>query len=163
MRRGSSACASRRVSSGPDHRAWMTERPRRFAGTSAVLRKKNELNYDRARVGIAIHRAYRHPLPKLFRVIDLREITIEFAYNYDKAHARITIHRAGRQTRLFTAVETLATRWFRKSGYCTALIMSKIGRYMATTMPPTTMPRNTIITGSMRLSRFDTAASTSSS
>ncbi|CAN5854038.1 hypothetical protein BH11GEM2_BH11GEM2_35720 [soil metagenome] len=47
--------------------------------------------------------------------------------------------------------------------YCTALIMSKIGRYMATTMPPTTTPRNTIITGSMSDSRFDTAASTSSS
>jgi hypothetical protein len=51
----------------------------------------------------------------------------------------------------------------RGRAYCTALIMSKIGRYMATTMPPTTTPRNTIITGSMRLSRFDTAASTSSS
>ncbi|MDB4885191.1 MAG: hypothetical protein JWN79_629, partial [Gemmatimonadetes bacterium] len=47
--------------------------------------------------------------------------------------------------------------------YCTALIMSKIGRYIATTMPPTTTPRNTIITGSMRLRRLDTAASTSSS
>ena len=47
--------------------------------------------------------------------------------------------------------------------YCTALIMSKIGRYMATTMPPTTTPRNTIITGSSIESRFDTAASTSSS
>ncbi|MDB4971572.1 MAG: hypothetical protein JWN44_7261 [Myxococcales bacterium] len=49
------------------------------------------------------------------------------------------------------------------TAYCTALIMSKIGRYMATTMPPTTTPRNTIITGSINESRFDTAASTSSS
>ena len=47
--------------------------------------------------------------------------------------------------------------------YCTALIMSKMGRYMATTMPPTTTPRNTIITGSIKLSRLLTAASTSSS
>ena len=41
--------------------------------------------------------------------------------------------------------------------------MSKIGRYIATTMPPTTTPRNTIITGSMSASNPDTAASTSSS
>ena len=45
--------------------------------------------------------------------------------------------------------------------YCTALIMSKIGRYMLTTIPPTTTPRNTIITGSRRLNKFVTAASTS--
>ena len=51
----------------------------------------------------------------------------------------------------------------RKTFYCTALIMSKIGKYMATTMPPTTTPRNTIITGSINESKFDTAASTSSS
>ena len=38
----------------------------------------------------------------------------------------------------------------RPAAYCTAFIMSKIGRYMAMTMPPTTTPRNTIITGSMR-------------
>jgi hypothetical protein len=47
--------------------------------------------------------------------------------------------------------------------YCTALIMSKIGRYMATTMPPTTTPRNTIMIGSMSASKPPTAASTSSS
>jgi hypothetical protein len=47
--------------------------------------------------------------------------------------------------------------------YCTAFIMSKIGRYMATTMPPTTTPRNTIITGSMSERSPLTAASTSSS
>ncbi len=47
--------------------------------------------------------------------------------------------------------------------YCTALIMSKIGRYMATTMPPTTTPRNTIMIGSISESRPLTAASTSSS
>jgi hypothetical protein len=47
--------------------------------------------------------------------------------------------------------------------YCTALIMSKIGRYIDTTMPPTTTPRNTIIIGSSRLKRLLTAASTSSS
>jgi len=47
--------------------------------------------------------------------------------------------------------------------YCTALIMSKIGRYIATTMPPTTTPRKTIIIGSRSESRPLTAASTSSS
>jgi hypothetical protein len=52
---------------------------------------------------------------------------------------------------------------FGAGPYCTALIMSKIGRYMATTMPPTTTPRNTIITGSISASSPDTAASTSSS
>src|SRR5690349_20884205 len=34
------------------------------------------------------------------------------------------------------------------SPYCTAFIMSKIGRYIATTMPPTTTPRKTIMSGS---------------
>lgn len=47
--------------------------------------------------------------------------------------------------------------------HCTAFIMSKIGRYIATTIPPTTTPRNTIINGSNRLINTDTAASTSSS
>ncbi len=47
--------------------------------------------------------------------------------------------------------------------YCTAFTMSKIGRYMATIMPPTTTPRKTIMIGSRRLSRPLTAASTSSS
>jgi hypothetical protein len=55
-------------------------------------------------------------------------------------------------------VTTLLTRL-----YCTAFIMSKIGRYIATTMPPTMTPRTTIITGSMRERRADTATSTSSS
>jgi hypothetical protein len=45
--------------------------------------------------------------------------------------------------------------------YCTALIMSKIGRYIATTIPPTITPRNTIITGSIRLRSPLTAVSTS--
>ena len=63
------------------------------------------------------------------------------------------------------SVENTTIIAWREEGdaYCTALIMSKIGRYMATTMPPTTTPRNTIITGSISDSRFDTAASTSSS
>src|SRR5713101_888887 len=47
--------------------------------------------------------------------------------------------------------------------YCTAFTMSKIGRYMATTMPPTITPRTTIMIGSMRESSVPTAASTSSS
>ncbi len=47
--------------------------------------------------------------------------------------------------------------------YCTALIMSKIGRYIATTMPPTITPKNTIIIGSNADNSPLTAASTSSS
>ena len=47
--------------------------------------------------------------------------------------------------------------------YPTALIMSKIGRYMATIMPPTTTPSTTIMIGSMAASSTSTAASTSSS
>ena len=47
--------------------------------------------------------------------------------------------------------------------YCTALIMSKIGRYIATIMPPTITPSTTIMTGSMSDSSALTAASTSSS
>ena len=50
-----------------------------------------------------------------------------------------------------------------EAAYCTAFIMSKIGRYIATTMPPTMTPRTTIITGSISESRADTATSTSSS
>ncbi len=51
----------------------------------------------------------------------------------------------------------------RCPAYCTAFIMSKIGRYIATTMPPTMTPRTTIIRGSMSESRAETATSTSSS
>src|SRR6185295_16377906 len=47
--------------------------------------------------------------------------------------------------------------------YCTAFTMSKIGRYMAMTMPPTMTPSTTIMTGSMSDSSALTAASTSSS
>lgn len=45
----------------------------------------------------------------------------------------------------------------------TALTMSKIGMYIATTMPPTTTPSTTIMIGSMSDSRALTATSTSSS
>src|SRR5205814_4417424 len=41
--------------------------------------------------------------------------------------------------------------------------ISKIGMYIATTRPPITPPRNTIIRGSMRLVMAATATSTSSS
>jgi len=47
--------------------------------------------------------------------------------------------------------------------YDTALIMSKMGRYMATIIPPTTTPRTTIMMGSMAARRPSTAVSTSSS
>ena len=47
--------------------------------------------------------------------------------------------------------------------YFTALIMSKIGRYIATIIPPTTTPSTTIMMGSMADSSASTAASTSSS
>ena len=49
------------------------------------------------------------------------------------------------------------------NAYPAAFTMSKIGKYMLTTMPPTTTPRKTIIIGSMRASSPLTAASTSSS
>src|SRR5712671_2125993 len=39
----------------------------------------------------------------------------------------------------------------RGSSYLTEPAMEKIGRYMATRNPPTTPPRNTIITGSIML------------
>ena len=51
----------------------------------------------------------------------------------------------------------------RCARYFTALIMSKMGRYIATIMPPTTTPSTTIMIGSMALSSTSTAASTSSS
>lgn len=51
----------------------------------------------------------------------------------------------------------------RDRAYCTISIMLKIGRYIATIMPPTITPRNRIIIGSSMLSRPDTATSTSSS
>lgn len=47
--------------------------------------------------------------------------------------------------------------------YCTVSIIPKIGRYIATIMPPTITPRNRIISGSSMESRPDTATSTSSS
>jgi len=50
-----------------------------------------------------------------------------------------------------------------KAAYATVLIMSKIGRYIATIIPPTMTPRTTIMMGSMAESSASTAASTSSS
>ena len=50
-----------------------------------------------------------------------------------------------------------------RSRYCTAFIMSKIGRYIAITMPPTITPRITIIAGSISESSALTDTSTSSS
>jgi len=47
--------------------------------------------------------------------------------------------------------------------YWTALIMSKIGRYIATIIPPTTTPSTTIMIGSIAARSASTAASTSSS
>ena len=49
------------------------------------------------------------------------------------------------------------------TAHCTAFIMSKIGRYMLTTMPPTTTPSTTIMIGSSSDSSALTAASTSPS
>ncbi len=48
--------------------------------------------------------------------------------------------------------------------YCpTTLIMSKIGRYIDTIIPPTTTPRKTMSSGSIAASSASTAVSTSSS
>src|SRR5690606_24418028 len=47
--------------------------------------------------------------------------------------------------------------------YCTVSIIPKIGRYIATIIPPTTTPRTRIITGSSSDSSPETATSTSSS
>ena len=48
-------------------------------------------------------------------------------------------------------------------GYLMAPAMEKMGRYMAMRKPPTTAPRNTIMTGSIKEVSAATAASTSSS
>ncbi len=61
------------------------------------------------------------------------------------------------------AVPTTRSVKTMRTHYCTAFIMSKIGRYIATTMPPTMTPSTTIITGSIRESSDPTATSTSSS
>ena len=61
------------------------------------------------------------------------------------------------------AVPTMRSVKAMRTDYCTAFIMSKIGRYIATTMPPTMTPSTTIITGSIRESSDPTATSTSSS
>ena len=51
----------------------------------------------------------------------------------------------------------------RSRGHLTSVTILKMGRYMATTMPPTTTPRKTIIIGSSNEVSAVTAASTSSS
>ena len=52
-----------------------------------------------------------------------------------------------------------------KGGYFLLMLpaISKMGRYMATMIPPTTIPRKDIMKGSKRLVRESTATSTSSS
>jgi hypothetical protein len=64
-------------------------------------------------------------------------------------------HNGRARTRGVNAVRTVF--------YCTAFIMSKIGKYIATTIPPTSTPRTTIMTGSINESSEETATSTSSS
>ena len=51
----------------------------------------------------------------------------------------------------------------RREPYCTVEIMSNMGMYMATTMPPITTPITTIMMGSSTEVSAVTAASTSSS
>jgi hypothetical protein len=69
---------------------------------------------------------------------------------------------SGRSDSILCEIRTKFAATYTR-GYCTAFIMSKIGRYIATTIPPTTTPRITIIAGSMRLISELTATSTSSS
>ncbi len=57
----------------------------------------------------------------------------------------------------------LRVRLQSRAAYWIAFTRPKIGRYMATIIPPTTVPRITIRAGSRTLRRFSTATSTSSS
>jgi hypothetical protein len=78
-------------------------------------------------------------------------------------HGEGSASRGGRKRRgpvVRTGPRTTADFWPR---HCTALIMPKIGRYIATIMPPTITPSTTIMIGSMRERSAPTAASTSSS
>lgn len=63
------------------------------------------------------------------------------------------------------APSVTASRTRRAGGgsYWIVLITLKIGRYIATIIPPTIDPRTTIMIGSIALSRASTATSTSSS
>src|SRR5690606_31006640 len=59
-----------------------------------------------------------------------------------------------------TAHESIVSE---RPAYWIVSIIPKIGRYIATIMPPTMTPRNRIMIGSSSASRPDTATSTSSS
>ena len=72
-------------------------------------------------------------------------------------------HTARERQRADLISETRPFDRSARAAYFTAFTMSKMGRYMATIMPPTTTPRNTIMMGSSKLSNAPTAASTSSS
>ena len=98
----------------------------------------------------------RHP-----RVLRCSEIPIpkRVPSNYEKACNKLRESVLNNYERLCRTTTTAGT-----SGYpCTVLIMSNIGMYIATTMPPITTPITTIITGSRMDVRAETAASTSSS
>ena len=67
------------------------------------------------------------------------------------------------RARLPALVRAVVLGTSRRVRQCTALIMSNMGRYMATTMPPITTPITTIMIGSRIEVSAVTAASTSSS
>ena len=66
-------------------------------------------------------------------------------------------------TRTRISQATLRRSSVSNMAYVNLLIKSKIGMYIAMTMPPTTTPRTAIMIGSSSVSRPATAVSTSSS
>jgi riboflavin biosynthesis pyrimidine reductase len=91
------------------------------------------------------------------------EVTIEvWLDETDKANAIVRSRPRPRPKK--KKARSIRAGFFFLQGYApTAFIMSKIGRYIAMIIPPTTIPRNTIMIGSIAASNASTAASTSSS
>ncbi len=83
-------------------------------------------------------------------------VTTEISADYDTAPKIGTTKHSKSQSFRNHIVEGSAP-------HPTAPTMSKMGRYMATIMPPTRTPRTTIMMGSMTERRAVTAVSTSSS
>ncbi len=100
-------------------------------------------------------------IPDSTRTYRLSEMTASRGHRF-RSPRRLRL-KAGNRRALRTTIGPQGPLHVGQTFYCTAFIISKIGRYIAITMPPTITPRITIIAGSMSESSALTATSTSSS
>ena len=137
------------------HLSYLFRKPRPLLGRCAEQARENVVNF----------RLSRRSKSYITKLLFLRGRNTTGALQLKVPRLGLSLKSMRIVTDVILCISYLSKISLRPTNlcYCTALIISKIGRYIATTMPPTTTPRNTIITGSNIDSKLDTAESTSSS